>query len=206
MYSDRTLYEGAINRWENEGGEILAIESPHKKNAAIKIWTIGHSTRNLTEFLALLATNYIEAVADVRSYPGSRKFPQFNAEALNDSLPAKGIDYVSFKQLGGRRRSLPDSSNTVWRNEGFRGYADYMETADFRDGIESLLKLARRKPTAVMCAEAVWWRCHRSMISDYLKASGVNVEHIMDDGKNATHPFTSAARLQNGKLVYGAAA
>ncbi len=198
------MYERAIKRWENEGGEILATEFPQKKEAVVKIWTIGHSTRELAEFLNLLAVNGIEAVADVRSFPGSRRYPQFNASELRTSLAANGIKYTPYKQLGGRRRSLPDSPNTVWRNEAFRGYADYMETAEFTDGIESLLKLATQKRTAIMCAEAVWWRCHRSMIADYLRAAGEIVEHIMDDGKNTVHPFTAAARLENGKLVYGA--
>ncbi|HLA95779.1 MAG TPA: DUF488 domain-containing protein [Pyrinomonadaceae bacterium] len=204
-YTEKTLYERALKRWENEGGGILPIGSPHRSDDAIKIWTIGHSTRELAEFLELLALNRIEAVADVRSYPGSRKFPQFNAEALKNSLPANNITYVPFKQLGGRRRSRPDSPNTVWHNEAFRGYADYMETVEFRVGVDVLLELARKKRTAIMCAEAVWWRCHRSMISDYLKAAGITVEHIMDGGKNTIHPFTSAARIDNGKLVYGAA-
>lgn len=171
----------------------------------LKIWTVGHSTRTLAEFLELLTLNGIEAIADVRSYRGSRRYPQFNAEALSESLAQIEIVYEPFKQLGGRRRSRPDSTNTVWRNAAFRGYADYMETAEFREGIEALLKLARKKRTAIMCAEAVWWRCHRSMISDYLKAAGVAVEHIMDAGKNTIHPFTAAARIDKGKLIYGVA-
>ncbi len=170
----------------------------------LKIWTIGHSTRTLAEYLEMLSVNDIETLADVRSYPGSRRYPHFNAETLSGSLAGVGIEYVPMKQLGGRRRSRPGSPNTVWRNEAFRGYADYMETAEFSDGIEALLKLARLKRTAIMCAEAVWWRCHRSMIADYLKASGITVEHIMDGGRNVIHPFTSAARLEDGKLVYGA--
>jgi uncharacterized protein (DUF488 family) len=168
-----------------------------------RIWTIGHSTRDLRDFLELLAVNRIEALADVRSYPGSRKYPHFNAEALDAVLAGSNIEYVPFKQLGGRRRSRPDSPNTVWRNEAFRGYADYMETEEFRDGIAALLELAGRKRTAIMCAEAVWWRCHRSMISDHLKSLGVTVEHIMD-GQNIIHPYTAAARISRGKLVYGA--
>lgn len=156
--------------------------------------------------MKLLTVNGIETVADVRSYPGSRRYPHFNAEALTKSLPESGIEYVPMKQLGGRRNSRPDSPNTVWRNAAFRGYADYMETVEFSDGIEKLSELAHLKRVAIMCAEAVWWRCHRSMISDYLKASGVTVEHIMDGGKNVIHPFTSAARLEDGKLVYGATA
>jgi uncharacterized protein (DUF488 family) len=167
-----------------------------------KIWTIGHSTRGLPEFLALLKANEIQALADVRSLPGSRKHPQFNAEELGPDLAAAGIEYVHIKQLGGRRRARRDSRNTVWRNAAFRGYADFMETAEFQDGIEALLKLAGRTRTALMCAEAVWWRCHRSMIADYLKSIGVLVEHIMGGETNVRHPYTSAARLEDGKLTY----
>lgn len=171
-----------------------------------KIWTIGHSTRTIEEFLELLIVNEIEVVADVRSYPGSRRNPHFNAGALKESLIDRGIDYLLLKELGGRRRSRPDSPNTIWRNEAFRGYADYMETVGFMQGVDKLLQLARSKRTVVMCAEAVWWRCHRSLISDYLKASGVTVEHIMDVTTTVTHPFTAAARIEEGKLVYRAAA
>jgi len=169
---------------------------------AITIWTIGHSTRDLDEFIALLAENHIQAVADVRSLPGSRKFPQFNAENLAESLPAADIEYVPFKQLGGRRKMRKDSPHTVWRHPAFRGYADYMDTDDFKAGIDDLLKLARQKRIAIMCSEAVWWRCHRSMISDYLKSIGVTVIHIMAHGKTEVHPYTSAAKIANGKLVY----
>ncbi len=182
------------------------IKTGNLSKQKLKIWTIGHSTRDLADFLKLLTDNRIEALADVRSYPGSRRYPHFGAEALAVSLPECGIEYVPFKQLGGRRRTRPDSPNTVWRNAAFRGYADYMETGEFRDGIDELLQLGERKRTAIMCAEAVWWRCHRSMISDYLKAAGVTVEHIMDGGKTVIHPFTSAARIENGELVYSAAA
>lgn len=168
----------------------------------LTIWTIGHSTRTLVEFLELLSVNDIQSIADVRSYPGSRRYPHFNASELSAALGDRGIEYVPFKQLGGRRKVRLDSPNTVWRNEAFRGYADYMETIEFQDGIDDLLRLARAKRTAVMCAEAVW-RCHRSMIADYLKVAGVTVEHIMEGGKNMVHPFTSAARLENGRLVYG---
>lgn len=169
-----------------------------------KIWTIGHSTYDLADFIKLLTLNRIETLADVRSYPGSRRYPHFNASTLAAALAQNGIKYVPYKQLGGRRRSRPDSSNTIWRNEAFRGYADYMETPEFQDGIDELLRSAGRKRTAIMCAEAVWWRCHRSMISDYLKASGVAVEHIMGVGKNVIHPFTSVAKIEDGRLVYGA--
>ena len=169
----------------------------------MKIWTVGHSTRELADFLRLLADNGIEAIADVRSLPGSRKFPQFNSEDLEPSLANAGIGYQLIKELGGRRKVRPDSPHTVWRHKSFRGYADYMETLGFREGIEILLDLAEKKRTAVMCAEAVWWRCHRSMIADYLKSNGAIVEHIMD-GKNVIHPYTSAASLEDGRLNYGA--
>ncbi len=181
------------------------IKTGNLSKQKLKIWTIGHSIRDLADFLDLLTLNRIEALADVRSYPGSRRYPHFGAETLAVSLVECGIEYVSLKQLGGRRRSRPDSPNTVWRNAAFRGYADYMETVEFRDGIDELLQLTEGKRTAIMCAEAVWSRCHRSMISDYLKAAGVTVEHIMDGEKNVIHPFTSAARVENGKLVYGPA-
>ena len=166
------------------------------------IWTIGHSTRELEDLIRLLHENDIELVADVRSFPGSRKFPQFNKESLGMTLPENGVEYVHLKQLGGRRKVKPDSENTVWRNDAFRGYADYMETDDFRKGIDELLELADDKRTAIMCSEAVWWRCHRSMISDYLKSKGVTVIHIMSENKVEEHPYTSAARLVDGELTY----
>jgi uncharacterized protein (DUF488 family) len=168
----------------------------------LTIWTVGHSTRSLSEFLELLAANRIEALVDVRQYPASRRYPHFNQQELGQSLARAGVEYMSLKELGGRRKPRPDSQNTVWRNESFRGYADYMETAEFRAGIERLLAVARLKRTAIMCSEAVWWRCHRSLISDYLKAAGFTVEHIMDLNKNEIHPYTSAARIKKGKLSY----
>jgi uncharacterized protein (DUF488 family) len=171
-------------------------------SAELKIWTIGHSTRALSDFLALLATNGIEAVADVRQYPASRRYPHFNQRALSESLAQAGVEYAWLPELGGRRRPRPDSHNTAWRNESFRGYADYMETPEFRAGIERLLEVARRRRTAIMCSEALWWRCHRSLIADALKAAGVIVEHILDPGKNEIHPYTSAARLEDGRLSY----
>jgi uncharacterized protein (DUF488 family) len=171
----------------------------------VKIWTVGHSTRTLSEFLDLMAGNEIGVLADVRSYPGSRKFPHFNREGLSVSLEAAHVKYVHLKGLGGRRKPRPDSTNTVWRNPSFRAYADYIETDAFRDGINELLHLARVDRTAIMCSEAVWWRCHRSMIADYLKAKGIVVEHIMGPGHNVEHPFTSAARIESGELVYGPA-
>ncbi|MEO6315544.1 MAG: DUF488 domain-containing protein [Chitinophagaceae bacterium] len=166
------------------------------------IWTVGHSTRSFEEFVALLNSFKIELVADVRNFPGSRKFPQFNKETLELSLPQNNIDYVHIKALGGRRKPNPDSKNTSWRSSAFRGYADYMETSPFADGIAALVNIALEKRTAYMCSEAVWWRCHRSMISDDLKFRGWNVMHIMAIGKGTEHPYTAPARIVNGALSY----
>lgn len=171
-------------------------------HAELTLWTIGHSTRAADEFLGLLTAHDIEALADVRQYPSSRKFPHFNKESLQKSLASAGIEYLSFTELGGRRKPRPDSHNTVWRNESFRGYADYMETGEFRAGIDRLLDVARKKRTAVMCSEAVWWRCHRSLIADDLKSRGITVQHILSETKIEEHPYTSAARIQHGRLTY----
>ena len=168
-----------------------------------QIWTIGHSTRPIEEFIGALKANDITLVADVRMFPGSKRYPQFNRDSLADSLGEHGISYEHFPELGGRRKPKPDSRNTVWRNAAFRGYADYMETEEFRNGTARLLGLADRLgPTAIMCAEAVWWRCHRALISDFLKARGMEVQHIIDAKNVESHPFTSAARIVNAQLTY----
>ena len=170
-----------------------------------RIWTVGHSTRAIDQFISLLQANDIKLLVDVRTLPGSRRYPQFNQETLADSLGKVGIRYEHFPELGGRRKPSLDSRNHAWRNASFRGYADYMETDKFHKGIERLLNLASESgPTAIMCAEAVWWRCHRSLISDYLKADGVEVIHILEKSKTEPHPYTSAARIVNGKLSYSA--
>lgn len=166
------------------------------------IWTIGHSTRSLDEFIAMLKFFQIECVADIRSFPGSRKYPQFNKEALEISLPHNNIRYFHLKNLGGRRKAYPDSKNTAWHHPAFRGYADYMETDEFREGIQQLEQIAMQQRTAYMCSEAVWWRCHRSMVSDFLKVREWEVLHIMGIGKDKAHPYTSPARIIEDKLVY----
>ncbi len=166
------------------------------------IWTIGHSTHSLDELVAMLHSFNILIVADIRSYPGSRKFPQFNKEALAVSLPENDIEYIHLNKLGGRRKVNPDSKNTTWRHAAFRGYADYMETDAFEDGIKELINIAIKQRTAYMCSEAVWWRCHRSMVSDYLKADGWEVLHIMSVDKATEHPYTQPARVVEGKLTY----
>lgn len=166
------------------------------------IWTIGHSTRSIEEFIDALKSFEIKLLIDVRSFPGSRRYPHFNKEALRDSLAEAAIEYLHLPELGGRRRARKDSQNVAWRNEAFRGYADYMETEDFQKGMDRLLDSARKQRTAIMCSEAVWWRCHRSLISDWLKANGHEVIHIMAVGKSEAHPFTSAARIVDGRLSY----
>lgn len=166
------------------------------------IWTIGHSTHTLQEFLDLLAEYRIEAIADVRRFPGSRRHPHFASDALAATLPAHGIAYQWIPRLGGRRKVQPDSPNTAWRNAAFQGYADYTASAEFAEGLAELLKLAASKRTALMCAEAVWWRCHRSIISDVLKLRGIEVIHIIDATHTTVHPYTSAARIVDGRLSY----
>jgi uncharacterized protein (DUF488 family) len=171
----------------------------------MQIWTIGHSTRMVDEFISLLKQNEIKLLADVRAWPGSKRYPQFNKEALAESLTAHGISYEHFPELGGKRKSKPDSRNSAWRNASFRGYADYMETEQFQKGIERLLDVGEETgPTAIMCAEAVWWRCHRSLIADYLKVRNVEVLHILGANKIEPHPYTSAARIVDGELSYEA--
>ena len=166
------------------------------------IWTIGHSTRPIEEFLGLLAEYHIETIADVRSFPGSRKYPQYGKEALTLTLHEQAIGYHWLPALGGRRRVSPDSPNTAWRNAAFRGYADYMASAEFAQGLAELMELASKARTAIMCAEAVWWRCHRSMIADALCVRGVEVAHILDAKHAVVHPMTAPARIVQGELSY----
>ena len=173
-----------------------------KSDAALTIWTVGHSTRSIEEFNHILISHEIKTLVDVRTFPGSRRYPQFNKAQLSNSLQSIGIQYVHLRDLGGRRKARADSKNTAWNNAGFRGYADHMETPEFKQGIEALLELANETRTAVMCAEAVWWRCHRSLISDFLKANGIKVVHIIDENKSEEHPYTSVARIVDGELTY----
>ncbi len=166
------------------------------------VWTIGHSTRAGADFIHILKGHQINTLVDVRSFPGSRRYPQFNRSELSESLASEGITYHHLPTLGGRRRPSPDSKNTAWRNPSFRAYADHMETVEFRQGIEKLRELARTSRTMFMCAEALWWRCHRSLIADYLKALGATVIHVIDEKQTEIHPYTSAARVIQGRLSY----
>jgi uncharacterized protein (DUF488 family) len=166
------------------------------------VWTIGHSTRGGVEFIHILKAHQIGTLVDVRSFPGSRRYPQFNSSELLEALTGERITYHHLPTLGGRRQPSPNSKNTAWRNPSFRAYADHMETVEFKQGIEKLLELARKSRTAVMCAEALWWRCHRSLIADYLKTLGVTVIHVRDAKQSEEHPYTGAARIIQGRLSY----
>ena len=166
------------------------------------IYTIGHSIRPLEEFISILKSFDIQLLTDIRSYPGSKRYPHFNKENLEKSLSGHTIIYRHFPDLGGRRKAVKDSKNTAWRHEAFRGYADYMETEEFKKGIKELEALSIKYRTAYMCSEAVWWRCHRSLVSDYLKSEGWKVIHIIAENKSQEHPYTSAAKIVDGELNY----
>ena len=166
------------------------------------VWTVGHSSRPLEVFLSLLAGHGIEAIADVRRFPGSRRYPWFASESLATSLALQGIEYLWLPQLGGRRSVQPGSSNGGWRNASFQGYADHLQSVEFAQGLDALLALAARRRTAVMCAEALWWQCHRALISDVLKLRGLDVRHILDGTKTTPHTWTAPARVEDGCLSY----
>jgi uncharacterized protein (DUF488 family) len=166
------------------------------------LWTVGHSTHPWQTFVDLLTGAGIRLIADVRLLPGSRRHPQFDSDAMAAALPLAGIGYTHLRALGGRRRPRKDSQNTAWRHQAFRGYADYMETADFQRARGQLAELAAATPTAVMCAEALWWQCHRSLISDDFKADGWTVLHLQSKGGATEHPYSGAARIVDGRLDY----
>jgi uncharacterized protein (DUF488 family) len=166
------------------------------------LFTIGHSTHPWPEFVEILNGHDIRAIADVRQYPGSRRFPHFNAEALATSLPNERIDYLPFRDLGGRRKPIRHSINLGWRNAMFRGYADFMQTPEFAAAIERLENAARAKPTAIMCSEAVPWRCHRSLISDAMLGRGWEVIDIYDARQSKPHTLNPMAVVSGEKIIY----
>ena len=176
--------------------------APSNESASGTIWTVGHSTRSAEEFKGILKAHQIAALIDVRSFPGSRRCPQFNKEQLQQSLAEANVVYKHMPSLGDRRRPNPESKNIAWKNSSFRAYADHLETEEFKHGIKELIVLGAAQRTAVMCAEALWWRCHRSLISDFLKANDWEVVHIMDAQRMELHPYTSAARIVEGRLSY----
>ncbi|HSF11285.1 MAG TPA: DUF488 domain-containing protein [Nitrospirales bacterium] len=166
------------------------------------LWAIGHSTRPIEEFLGLLLTRGIRVLVDVRTIPFSRRNPQFHQESLAHCLREAGLQYQHMPELGGRRKTRPDSVNVGWRNAGFRGYADYMQTQEFWDGLEELVNIGQQSPSAVMCAEAVPWRCHRTLIADALVIRGWTVHHIISASSLKTHTLTSFAKPDAGRLTY----
>ena len=172
------------------------------KSAVATVWTIGHSTRSWDEFLALLQGQGIEAVVDVRRFPGSKRYPWFASEAMAEHLPEAGVAYLWLPQLGGRRRAQAGSPNGAWRNAAFQGYADHMASAEFAEGLAAALELAAARRTALMCAEAVWWRCHRRLISDLLTARGTRVCHILDASHLQPHVMHPDARVDDGSVIY----
>lgn len=169
---------------------------------AATLYTIGHSNRTWDEFLGLLRAHGVKAVADVRRFPGSRRLPQYNDAYLAQNLPAAGIAYLPFPNLGGRRKPNPNSPNAGWRNESFRAYADYMQTSTFTAALDDLMAQAAQIPTAIMCAEAVPWRCHRSLIADALIVRGWQVLNIMSPTQAKQHKLTPFARVQGVEISY----
>jgi uncharacterized protein (DUF488 family) len=168
-----------------------------------ELFTIGHSTRPLDGFLKLLTLHGVRAIADIRRFPGSRKYPHFNRDSLASALPEVGIEYHWFEDLGGRRKNAGGpSDNLGLRNESFRNYADYMTTPEFQEAMKRLLDLSRNWRTAFMCSEGVFWRCHRRLVSDYLLMQGTTVQHIMPTGALRPHTLTEEARISGGELSY----
>ena len=167
------------------------------------ILTIGHSNHPLERFLVLLAQHEIEALVDIRRFPGSRKYPHFSRDNLAAALPKSGVEYRWLEALGGRRhKQREESPNRGLENAGFRNYADYMLSDEFREGVEKLLEIARRKRTAIMCAEGLFWRCHRRLVSDFLVANGVTVQHIMPSGELRPHKLTTGAVIDSRRVTY----
>jgi uncharacterized protein (DUF488 family) len=166
------------------------------------VFTIGHSTRTWKAFLELLRAHGIKRVIDVRSIPRSRRNPQFNRETLSTKLRSARIGYVHLRKLGGLRNPRRDSMNMGWRNASFRGFADYMQTPDFEAGLQRLIKLAKEKKSALMCAEAVPWRCHRSLIADALVVRGIRAAHIIGEKHSKVHVLTSFGRVRGDRIIY----
>jgi uncharacterized protein (DUF488 family) len=167
------------------------------------LYSIGHSTHPIETFLGLLAQHEIAILVDVRSFPRSRRWPQFNGDELKASVEGTGISYEWFKVLGGRRHSsLRDSSHTAWEHAAFRSYADYADTVEFAAGIEQLSELAAARRSAIMCSEGLWWRCHRRIIADHMTVRGWHVRHIMPDGKLASHSLPDFARVYEARIIY----
>jgi uncharacterized protein (DUF488 family) len=174
---------------------------PHEPSA--RVWTVGHSTHTLDRLVELLAVNGVAGLADVRTVPRSRRHPHFDTDALARSLPPRGVAYTHLARLGGWRRAAEESPNGAWRNASFRGYADYALTDEFAAGLAELRNLAAARPTAIMCAESLWWRCHRRLVADHLLSAGVAVSHIGSDGRISAHRLTPFAVVGgDGRVTY----
>jgi len=174
------------------------------KDLVTKMFTIGHSTHNIEEFIELLRSNGVRRVIDIRTIPKSRRNPQFDTDALAKSLRAAEMDYVHLKELGGLRRPLRESPNMGWRNASFRGYADYMQTPEFEAALNRAIQLGSEKPAALMCAEAVPWRCHRSLVADALMVRGIEVLEIVNTSAPKPHKLTPFARVKGNEIIYPA--
>jgi uncharacterized protein (DUF488 family) len=167
------------------------------------VLTLGHSNHSPDRFLALLAQHGVEALVDIRRFPGSRKYPHFHRDSLAAVLPKSGVEYHWLEALGGRRRKQREESpNLGLQNQGFRNYADYMLTDEFREGVEKLLEIARQKRTAIMCAEGLFWQCHRRLVSDFLVGNGVAVQHVLPGGVLRPHKLTSGVVIEGGRVTY----
>jgi uncharacterized protein (DUF488 family) len=180
---------------------VSPVKEPKNDQKPV-VFTIGHSTRTVSEFIEIIKAYGIKKVVDIRTIPKSRHNPQFNTDALRESLNVVKIGYLHMKGLGGLRHALKDSPNTAWRNASFRGFADYMQTEEFKENLEKLIDAAGKQATVVMCAEAVPWRCHRSLIGDALFVHGVRVRHIMSAGSSKDHTLTPWAKVKGRKITY----
>jgi uncharacterized protein (DUF488 family) len=166
------------------------------------IYTVGHSNRTADAFVELLEVHGIRQIADIRTTPYSRRHPHFGKDALEHALDARGIGYRHFPELGGRRRPRADSANTAWQHPGFRGYADYMQTGEFEDGLVRLLEFTKPHATALMCAESVWWQCHRRLLSDALTVRGIAVRHILSSAAPKPHELSEFAMVDGIRVTY----
>jgi uncharacterized protein (DUF488 family) len=180
---------------------VVPRKGPAREQAPV-IYTVGHSTRPIEDFIRLLKSNGIKRLIDIRTIPKSRYNPQFNSDSLPTSLRHAGIDYVHMKALGGLRRARRDSPNAGWRNASFRGYADYMQTPEFEEALARTVELAREKPSALMCAEAVPWRCHRSLVADALTVRGIEVFEVIGPSAPNPHKLTPFAQVHGTRIVY----
>jgi len=193
---------GSFEDSRRRQGQGVSLMKERTSEQRTVVFTIGHSTRSVTEFIEIIKVYGIKKVADIRTIPKSRHNPQFNTDALSESLKAVKIAYLHMEGLGGLRRALKDSQNTAWRNASFRGFADYMQTEAFEENLDKLLAAAAKCPTVIMCAEAVPWRCHRSLIADALFIRGVLVTHIMGMNSSRKHALTPWAKVEGRKLIY----